>query len=405
MDAQTVGTTIANLRKAQHITQAELAKKLNISDKAVSKWESGQGFPEITQFPILSKIFGVSIDYLMTGKRNGITIVGSIVTDLVKTIDVYPESGLLANISAVSRSVGGCVPNTLIDLAKIDSSLPLAAIGRVGSDENGKYLLDMLRHYNIDTEKVSISSTAPTSFCDVMSLSTGERTFFSAKGANAEFSPEDIDLSALNCSILHAGYILLLDKFDAEDAEYGTKMARFLHDVSERGIKTSVDIISSDKADYAKMLLPVLKQLDYIVINEYEVCRTFNLSPRQENGKLHIANIEKAMRLMAAKGVREKVVVHCKEAGFCLNVKTDEFTSLGSIDVPRSEIKGKTGAGDAFCAGCLYAFNNGYSDMDTLRFASAAAARNLFAENSIDGMRSKDELRQMENKYPRFTLD
>ena len=63
-----IGKTIATLRKAKGWTQVELAEKLNISDKAVSKWESEAGFPEISQFPTLAKVFDVSIDYLMTGK-------------------------------------------------------------------------------------------------------------------------------------------------------------------------------------------------------------------------------------------------------------------------------------------------------------------------------------------------
>ena len=63
-----IGKTIAKLRKERKWTQLELAEKLGVSDKAVSKWESEGGFPEITQFPILSKLFDVTIDYLMTGK-------------------------------------------------------------------------------------------------------------------------------------------------------------------------------------------------------------------------------------------------------------------------------------------------------------------------------------------------
>ena len=63
MDAKTIGTMIAQLRKKNGLTQAALAQKLNISDKTVSKWESGYGYPEITQFPVLAALFGVSIDY------------------------------------------------------------------------------------------------------------------------------------------------------------------------------------------------------------------------------------------------------------------------------------------------------------------------------------------------------
>ena len=68
MSKHSIGKTIATLRKAKGWTQVELAEKLNVSDKAVSKWESEAGFPEISQLPAMATLFGVTIDYLMTGK-------------------------------------------------------------------------------------------------------------------------------------------------------------------------------------------------------------------------------------------------------------------------------------------------------------------------------------------------
>lgn len=68
MIKHSIGETIAALRKSKGWTQIELAKRLNVTDKTVSKWESKRGLPEIEQFPILAKLFDVSIDYLMTGK-------------------------------------------------------------------------------------------------------------------------------------------------------------------------------------------------------------------------------------------------------------------------------------------------------------------------------------------------
>ena len=68
MDSITVGATIARLRRQKNMTQAELAKRLNISSKAISKWETGKGYPDVVLFPELSRILGVSIDYIMLGE-------------------------------------------------------------------------------------------------------------------------------------------------------------------------------------------------------------------------------------------------------------------------------------------------------------------------------------------------
>lgn len=64
-----IGDTISQLRKEKGWTQAELASKLLVSDKAVSKWESNKGEPSIEFLPILAQLFDVSLDYLMTGKE------------------------------------------------------------------------------------------------------------------------------------------------------------------------------------------------------------------------------------------------------------------------------------------------------------------------------------------------
>ena len=213
MDSKSIGNTIAALRKKRGLTQSELAEKLNVSNKAVSKWENGQGYPDISLFPALSSLFGVSIDYLMLQKK-GIAIAGNIVTDIVKNIERYPEIGTLTNITSLSSAVGGCVPNVGIDLAKIDPHLSVYAYGRVGTDENGRFILSKLAANGVNIDGVVYSKDRPTSFTDVMSIPGGERTFFHVRGANTEFSPEDINVKNLNCDILHIGYILLLDKFE-----------------------------------------------------------------------------------------------------------------------------------------------------------------------------------------------
>lgn len=69
MDSKSVGQFISALRKSKGMTQQELAQKLNVTSKAISKWECGDGFPEITIIPVLAEIFEVTTDEILQGRR------------------------------------------------------------------------------------------------------------------------------------------------------------------------------------------------------------------------------------------------------------------------------------------------------------------------------------------------
>ena len=79
-------------------------------------------------------------------------------------------------------------------------------------------------------------------------------------------------------------------------------------------------------------------------------------------------------------------------------------TNLMAEEIPKELIKGSVGAGDAFCAGSLYGIYNGYNAETLLRFASCAAASNLFSENSIDGMLNKIEIEKLEERFGRRSI-
>ena len=69
MDNIQFGAFIAQLRKEQGLTQKELADRLNVTDKAVSKWETGKGFPDVKLLEPLAQALGVSLVELIQGKR------------------------------------------------------------------------------------------------------------------------------------------------------------------------------------------------------------------------------------------------------------------------------------------------------------------------------------------------
>ncbi len=67
MNQYVTGAVIKELREKYHFTQAELAEKLNVSDKTISKWETAKGYPDISLLEPIAKIFGISVTELISG--------------------------------------------------------------------------------------------------------------------------------------------------------------------------------------------------------------------------------------------------------------------------------------------------------------------------------------------------
>lgn len=69
MEKKTMGSFLAALRRASGMTQRELAERLNVSDKSVSRWERDDGVPDLALIPVIAEVFGVTCDELLRGER------------------------------------------------------------------------------------------------------------------------------------------------------------------------------------------------------------------------------------------------------------------------------------------------------------------------------------------------
>lgn len=122
MSEHSIGKTIASLRKSKGWTQVELAEKLNVSDKAVSKWESEAGFPEISQLPALANLFGVTIDYIMTGKTAEKERILNSKAKSVKVKDLPNDE--------FNKQVQSAIRNGIINIKKLKEIANFATIKR-----------------------------------------------------------------------------------------------------------------------------------------------------------------------------------------------------------------------------------------------------------------------------------
>ena len=70
MDSKKIGKVIAKRRKEKRMTQGELAERLSVSNKTISKWETGAGLPDISILVDLASVLDISVDDLLKGKEN-----------------------------------------------------------------------------------------------------------------------------------------------------------------------------------------------------------------------------------------------------------------------------------------------------------------------------------------------
>lgn len=318
-------------------------------------------------------------------ERNGIAVAGSVLVDKINEIKAYPQSGELTQIVGLEKAVGGCVPNVALDLKKICPELNVKAIGKVGNDEDGAYVSNVLSQGGVDVSGFVVSEEDSTSFTEVMSVINGQRTFFTYPGTSADFGYNDIDFENLDSSILHLGYFLLLEKVDQGEG------IQILQKAQEMGIKTSIDLVSENSDRYS-LILSCLPYTNYLIINEIEAGKLTGMEPTDDN-------LEEIARKLKALGVSDKVVIHKPDFAVCLS--NDGYTVVNSYSLPDGYIKGTTGAGDAFCAGTLIGIYKEWSDTEILEFASGCAVMALGKADATSGLLTEEEIKEYCKQFER----
>jgi len=328
-------------------------------------------------------------------ERKGIIAAGNMLVDHVHQIVQWPERGWLAEIIHSERATGGAPLNVLLTLAKMHVGLPLQAVGLIGEDSDGDYIMAMLDQYHVNRQRVQRTTFAPTSMSQVMTDPTGQRTFFHSPAANRLLDLPAFDRLDASMKIFHLGYLLLLDSLDLPDDEFGTRSARLLAQMREQGYETSLDLVSR-KGDprYQPLVLPALRYVDYLVINELEAGEFSGLDMRNGDDAPDIDHIALAASQLLAAGVKQRVVIHCPEGAWG-EALGEPGQWIASKQLDQEESIGSVGAGDAFCAGFLYGCHEAWPLTDSIQLAHACARANLLAANAIDGAKTLEELKTL----------
>lgn len=127
MSNKTIGEIISSLRKEKGMTQNDLAEKMNVTDKAVSKWERNLSCPDVNTIPKLAEILGISVEELLNAQK--------------KEVSNNNKTNEILNIALIGIGIamGICVVVTSI-LKQIDTNSAFTMLG-IGLSSLGIYLL------------------------------------------------------------------------------------------------------------------------------------------------------------------------------------------------------------------------------------------------------------------------
>ena len=119
MKKKTLGMMISSLRKEKGMTQLELAEKMGVTDKAVSKWERDLSYPDLNSIPKLAEIFGGSVEDLMQNRLE---------SQREEKKDITPLVHMILKAIALAMGVGVVVLSILTEL-DVNSGMGRLGIG------------------------------------------------------------------------------------------------------------------------------------------------------------------------------------------------------------------------------------------------------------------------------------
>ncbi len=305
----------------------------------------------------------------MTVKDIDVACMGILVADVFgRPIDEWPTRGRLSLVDEMGIGIGGCAANTGIGLAKLGGKV--AVVGRVGNDGFGAFVRQTLEESGVDTSAIVSDPEAGTSGTMVMVHGDGERSFIHYMGASTRVLPSDMPDDILaRAKVVHIAGTLVMPGFD------GGPAAEVLRRAKQAGATTCLDTVWDPTGRWMELVGPMLPHSDIFLPSISEAVEL--------TGEIEPPAI--AEKLIAA----GPSIVGLKQGEHGCYIRTpDDELSLPAFDI--EPIDG-TGAGDAFVAGFLRGYLEGWPLEQIGRFASAAGAMATLAMGTTGGVGSSAE--------------
>lgn len=283
--------------------------------------------------------------------KHDVSVVGLYILDILgRPISAIPEGSRVEFIDQIRLTVAGTAGGTAVDCAKL--GLGTLAVGAVGDDEKGEFVLSTLAGHGIDVSAMQRLAGVPTSATILNIRPNGDRPALHQRGASDHFSVDEPLLEQLlDAEFVHVGGTGLLGRLD------GAPTVALLKQARERGCVTTLDLIAATR-ETLPLVEPCLPYVDYFI-------------PSVEEGSALTGHDEPEAiaDYFLGKGVKTCILT-LGEHGAYAATANEQFR----MPAFRVDVADTTGCGDAFSAGVIAALKRGWTLRETVRFASAAAA-------------------------------
>jgi sugar/nucleoside kinase (ribokinase family) len=330
--------------------------------------------------------------------RHGVLTAGTWCVDLNKSIPRWPAEDTMTPVAHVDRQGGGSGCNLAIDLKRLDANIPVATLGLIGDDGDGHFLLAEADKYGIDRSRLILSPDGQTPCSDCFnSLESGRRTHFWAPGVAALLSPDHFDFEGVAARLLHLGLPGAHPTMDQPWRDDSTGWANVLKRARAAGLKTNLEMVTTWREEVARFGRSCLPHLDMLIVNDYEIGCVADMETRAD-GRAAPRAVAEALHKALTFGPLDFAVAHFPE-GAIAATRAGETVAVGSVAMPASDIAGVNGAGDAFAAGVIYGWHEGWALADSLALGHACAAASMREVSTTKGVGAVAECRALASRY------
>ncbi len=335
-----------------------------------------------------------------------VVVAGHICLDV---IPVFPpegggavQPGTLVRVGPARFAPGGAVANVGMALSRL--GCPPRLVGKVGADQFGATLLDLLRAQDARlADGMAVLPGETTSYSVVINPPGIDRTFLHCPGANDTFGAAELaDLDWAGVRLLHFGYPPLMARIAADD---GAELVALLAAARAHGVTTVLDMAWPDPAsalgrlDWGTLLRHCLPQVDCFMPSIEEV--RFMLGGARDAAPWTVAEVDALAERCLAFGVAV-VAIKLGDQGLYLRTTTDaaRLAAAGEALAAANDWRGRhlwapcfaatvagtTGAGDATIAGFIMGMLAGVDPTTALTGAVAVGACSVAATDASSGI-------------------